>query len=499
MASLLQRMFQARVLILTVVAAGIGGCFQYGYNLTIINAPTEPLQAFANASWSARWGSPLGAFGTRLCWSLVVSLFPLGGLAGALLAGPLALKAGRKKSLLLNNAFVLLSAVLVVSSRAAKSIEMVFLGRFLAGVNAGVGLSVQPMYLGESAPRDLRGCVSLTCAIFTALGLVLGQVVGLREVLGSEGAWPFLLSSNAVPAVLQLALLPWAPESPRFLLIDRKDPKACLQALRRLRGPSGSLEAEVGELLAEEAALRGKAPPSALGLFRTRDTRWQLLSVVVLASAMQLCGNDSVFREAGIPRERIQYCIIGTGGCELLTALLCTLVIERVGRRVLVVGGYGLMSVWALVFTFALYFQESVEWMPYVSMGCIFAYILSFGIGPAGVTGVIPTEVFDQVSRPAAYMVAGSLLWGNLFLVGTAFPFLLDALGPFCYLPFLLVCLSAALFLGLFLPETQGKTFLEISAEFQKRNFRQGQAPLEVRTEEQEEEEEEEEERATAL
>ncbi|XP_042328106.1 LOW QUALITY PROTEIN: solute carrier family 2, facilitated glucose transporter member 11-like [Sceloporus undulatus] len=483
----MRRQVQGRVLILAICAAGIGGSFQYGYNLTIINAPTQPIQAFINQTWLERTGAPLAGPGVTLAWSLAVSLFPLGGLAGALLAGPLALRLGRKKSLLLNNAFVLLSAVMVVSSRAAKAFEMILLGRFLAGVNAGVGMSIQPMYLGESAPKDLRGSVALTSASFTALGLVAGQVVGLKEVLGAEEAWPLLLASNALPALIQLLLLPWAPESPRFLLIDRGDPDSCLAALRSLRG-GGDLAAEMKELLAEGAAVQGKTPPAPWDLFCDRSIRRQLLSIVVLSSAMQLCGNDSmysyasyIFRAAGIPEDKIQYWIIGTGTCELLTAVTCTLVIERSGRRALVVSGYSLMAVWAVIFMVALSLQDRLPWAPYLSMACIFAYILSFGIGPAGVTGIIPTEIFDQVSRPAAYVVSGSLLWTSLFLVGTAFPFIVEGLGHFCYLPFLAVCVCTALYVGLFLPETKGKTFLEISEEFRKCNFGGGpKCPLRI-------------------
>ncbi|MEE6526731.1 hypothetical protein FKM82_027525 [Ascaphus truei] len=72
-----------------------------------------------------------------LIWSVVVSVYPLGGFLGALLAGPMAIKLGRKKSLLFNNLFVLLSAILCGFSRFAQSFEMIVLGRILAGVNSG--------------------------------------------------------------------------------------------------------------------------------------------------------------------------------------------------------------------------------------------------------------------------------------------------------------------------------------------------------------------------
>ncbi|RMC06023.1 hypothetical protein DUI87_17568 [Hirundo rustica rustica] len=390
-----QALLQNKILILTICAAGIGGTFQYGYNISIINAPASYIQMFMNTTWLERMGVPLESNVILLLWSFTVSAYPLGGLAGAVAAGPMAIMLGRKMSLLLNNVFVIIAATLSGFSRMAKSFEMIMLSRFFTGVNAGVSMNIQPMYLAESAPKKLRGAVALTSASFTALGLVLGQVVGLRELLGGEESWPFLLASNVIPALIQLTALPWFPESPRYLLIDRGDKESCISALQKLRGTS-DLSAELEEMLAEQAAVKGQRAKNPWELFQNPALRWQVLSIVVLSSAMQLCGNDS------------------------------NMIIDYAGRRPLLLGGYIFMAGWAIVFMVALSQQTQISWMPYLSMACIFAYILSFGIGPAGVTGVLPTEVFDQMSRPAAYMICGSLLWFNLFLVGTAFPFIVS-------------------------------------------------------------------------
>uniref|UniRef100_A0A8C6R7U4 Major facilitator superfamily (MFS) profile domain-containing protein n=1 Tax=Nannospalax galili TaxID=1026970 RepID=A0A8C6R7U4_NANGA len=469
--------FPGKVLFLTICAAGIGGTFQFGYNLSIINAPTLYIQEFTNETWQARTGRALPDHLVLLVWSLIVSLYPLGGLFGALLAGPMAITLGRKKSLIVNNIFVLVAAVLFGFSCKASSFEMIMLGRLLMGVNAGVSMNIQPMYLGESAPKELRGAVAMTSAIFTALGIVMGQVVGLRELLGGPQAWPLLLASCLVPGVLQLVSLPLLPESPRYLLIDNGDTKACLAALQHFRG-TRDVTSEMEEIEKEQASCQGRRARRLWELFQDRTLRRQVISLVVLSSAMELCGNDSVyayassvFQEAGIPTEKVQYAIIGTGSCELFTAFISCVVIERVGRRVLLIVGYSLMTCWGTIFTVALSLQSSFPGMPYLAMSCIFAFILSFGIGPAGVTGILATELFDQTARPAAYMVCGILLWTILFLVGLSFPFLVKALSHFLYVPFLFVCVCGAIYAGLFLPETKGKTFLDITEELHRLNL----------------------------
>ncbi|XP_056221431.1 solute carrier family 2, facilitated glucose transporter member 11-like [Seriola aureovittata] len=482
----------ARILALTVCSAAIGGTFQYGYNISIINAPTSYIQGFINDTYMERWGTSLDIPQVTILWTVIVSAFSLGGLVGALLAGPMAVHFGRKNSLLLNNSFLFVGAVLVLTCRVAKSFEMIILARFLVGMNSGVSMNIQPMYFGESAPKHLRGAVAFSSAVFTAFGIFLGQVVGLTELLGTEPLWPYLLASNALPASIQLLTLPWFPESPRYLLIDRGDREACVRALGRLRGGEAPVS-EMEEMLQEQQqqqsiALSSGGAASAKtpwALFKDRDLLPQLRTVMAASSAMMLCGNDSfyfyasyIFLEAGIPPEKVQYVTIGTGASELTASILSNFLIERVGRRYLLVGGYSLMSCWTVVFTVALNLQSrGVAGMPYLSMACVFSYILSFGLGPAGVTGILPAEIFDQAARPAAYMVAGSLMWISLFLVGMLFPFIVNSLGDFCFLPFLAVCLVSALFLGLTLPETKDKTLAEITAEFHRKNETKNDRP----------------------
>uniref|UniRef100_A0A8C9WFF7 Solute carrier family 2, facilitated glucose transporter member 5 n=1 Tax=Scleropages formosus TaxID=113540 RepID=A0A8C9WFF7_SCLFO len=436
-------------LALTVCAAAVGGTLQYGYNICVcVCLSPQHICTFINDTWRERRGTRLEAYQVTLIWSFVVSVFSLGGLLGSLLAGPLAVRFGRKRSLLLNNVFLGLSSVLSVSSRTARSFEMIILARLLVGINAGVSMNVQPMYFGESAPKHLRGAAALSSAVFTAFGVLLGQVVGLRELLGGESWWPYLLASGVVPGVIQLLTLPWFPESPCYLLIDRGDKEACVKALRQLWGRD-DLGADMEQILQEQGRGGGARAKRPWELFGERSVRWQLLSVMAVSSAMQLCGNDaiyfyasSVFREAGISSDRVQYATIGTGACEFTAT---NLLIEHLGRRLLLIGGYVLMAL-------------RVSMRPSHS-------------SPAGVTGVLPTEIFNQTARPAAYTIAGSLMWINFFLVGMVFPFLVSELGELCFIPFCAVCLLCSLYVGFALPETKGKTLSEITHDFDRLNF----------------------------
>ncbi|XP_072921494.1 solute carrier family 2, facilitated glucose transporter member 11-like isoform X3 [Hemitrygon akajei] len=471
-------LLQMRGLLLTIFAACIGGTFQSGLNMTIINAPTTFIQMFINETWIERYGKPLESGVITLFWTIIITAFCVGGLVGALIAGPMAITCGRRDSLLLSNIFVLVGTLLMGLSKTAKSFEMILIGRFFTGISSGVGHNIIPMYLGESAPKKIRGIVALSYAPFTAAGLVIGQALGLSEVLGREETWPILLSASAVPALIQLAILPWCPESPRYLLIDREDKDMCMKALKQLRG-NANLTSEIDEMLEEQSVLEGENAKKIWDVFIDRSVRRQLMITMVLGSAVQLCGNDAqmyyyaayLFRAVGISDENVPYVTIGTGCCELVAALTSNLFVDRAGRRLLLMGGYGLMVISGIFFTISLALQDKISWMPYMSVISIFASIVSFGIGP-GVTGIIPMEIFDQTARPAAYMINGLLFWINFIIIGLTFPFIVEGLGSFCYVPFLSLSFFFVVFIGVFLPETKGKTFLEISKEFRKQNFR---------------------------
>lgn len=228
----------------------------------------------------------------------------------------------------------------------------------------------------------------------------------------------------------------------------------------------------------ESFALDGEKAKKPCQLFTDRAVRWQLITVIVMTMGQQLSGINAIyfyatyiFEQAGISAEQIPYVTLGTGACECLTALTCGLLIDYVGRRYLIIGGYLLMTLWSIVLTFSLTYQELYPWVPYVSMTSIFAFILSFGLGPGGVTNTLIAELFIQSSRPAAYMIGGTISWISFFTIGMLFPFIVNRLKQYCFLVCLLECSSVAAFLFLVIPETKNKSFLAIKNEFHKLNF----------------------------
>uniref|UniRef100_A0A8C5NIS0 Major facilitator superfamily (MFS) profile domain-containing protein n=1 Tax=Junco hyemalis TaxID=40217 RepID=A0A8C5NIS0_JUNHY len=462
-------------LLSVTLLVSFGSSMLYGYNLAVVNSPAEHIKAFYNATWSQRYGHGLGPAPLTLLYALTVSIFALGGLGGSLLVGLLVERYGRNGALSRSALLVLLAGGFMGFSRELGSPEMVIIGRSITGIHSGICLSVVPLYLGEIAPKNLRGFLGLMPSIFICLGIFSAQVLGLPELLGKDRFWPLFLSVVVVPASLQLLLLHCFPESPRYLLIERNDICGATKALQRFLG-SPEVQDVIKEMQEEQRSLSCVEMTSVWQLLRERSLRWQTLSVAVLNAGMQLSGIDAIwfytntiFKNAGIPASQTPYTTIGAGAIEVVAGLIGCFTIERVGRRPLIITGFCAMGVCSAGITISLLLQAALPWMRYVSVACVVGIIAGFCMGPAGVPFLMTAELFTQSHRPAAYIVGGSLNWLCNFTVGFIFPFLQMSAGAFCYLVFCGVCLLVALYVYLVIPETKNKTFMEISHIFATR------------------------------
>uniref|UniRef100_A0A3B1JXS6 Solute carrier family 2 member 9, like 1 n=1 Tax=Astyanax mexicanus TaxID=7994 RepID=A0A3B1JXS6_ASTMX len=438
MDNLLKQLVQGKAL-LFIIVLGLGGNFQVGCHNTLISSPSPFIKRFINSSWSQRYGEAPGENTVTFIWSAVVSIFALGGLLGSISVRWFSNQLGRKKAMIWNNAINVVALGTMVASKSANSFEMILLSRFFFGFTSGLGGSLHILYLGESSPKKIRGMVTLTVATFKAVGKMTGQIAGLSEILGREDWWNILLGVPAFFSIIQMVTLPFFPEAPRYLLIEKGNTEQCKKALQCLWGP-GDYKLEIEEMLVEQAAQKGERSKTLLELLRDQSVRWQLLTMFVLNAAIQF---------GGVP---------------------AGMLIDRVGRRVLLWGGFGSMSIIMALITLSLELKDYSFWVPYSTVGLIFLFVICFGGGPAGVIPSLSHEVFIQSYRSAAFVFIGILMWAGFFLLGFIFPFLLATMKSFSFALFSCVCFSASLYIYFILPETKGKTPLEISEDF--RNIR---------------------------
>lgn len=121
----------------------------------------------------------------------------------------------------MNNILMTIASVFLFAAKYAGSYEMLIVGRLVIGVNAGLNAGVALMYLSEIAPVALRGAVGTVYQLILTISILLSQILGMNNVLGNDAGWPYLFGLTLIPGILQLVTLPFCPESPKYLLLEK--------------------------------------------------------------------------------------------------------------------------------------------------------------------------------------------------------------------------------------------------------------------------------------
>ncbi|XP_077458757.1 solute carrier family 2, facilitated glucose transporter member 1 [Stigmatopora argus] len=454
------------------VGTAVIGSLQFGYNTGVINAPQEVIENFINATWQGRYQENIKDNTLKAIWSIAVAIFSVGGIFGSFSVGVFVNRFGRRNSMLMANVLALISAALMGFSKTASSFEMLIIGRFVVGYYSGLTTGFVPMYVGEVSPTSLRGALGTLHQLGIVVGILIAQVFGLEAIMGNGELWPLLLGFIFIPSVLQCILLPFCPESPRFLLINKNEENKAKTVLKKLRG-TNDVSADMQEMKEESRQMMREKKVTILELCRSPLYRQPLIVAIILQLSQQLSGinavfyySTSIFKEAGVAQP--VYATIGAGVVNTAFTVVSLFVVERAGRRSLHLIGLLGMAGSALLLTIAMALLEQIQWMSYLSIVAIFAFVAFFEIGPGPIPWFIVAELFSQGPRPSAMAVAGLSNWTANFIVGMGFQYLARACGPYVFVIFIVLLLFFFVFTYFKVPETRGRTFDEIASGFRQ-------------------------------
>ncbi|XP_043848008.1 LOW QUALITY PROTEIN: solute carrier family 2, facilitated glucose transporter member 2 [Dromiciops gliroides] len=495
--------------LLLAVFTAVLGSFQFGYNIGVINAPqeiivahyrallVEPLheELFYNStvvytpteqtttSYEENEVDPDPAVPiVTMYWSLSVSIFAVGGMISSFFGGSLGDKLGRIKGMLAANSLSLIGSLLMAIAKLGPSHILIIAGRFISGIYCGLVSGLVPMYVGEIAPVSLRGALGTLHQLAIVTGILVSQIIGLDFILGNDDMWPVLLGIVAAPAVLQCLLLFFCPESPKYLYINLGEENKAKMNLRRLRGGTDPTK-EITEMKKEKEEAAKEKKVSIIQLFTMATYRQPTTVALMLHLAQQFSGingifyySTSIFQTAGVGQPI--YATIGVGAVNtVFTFASVIFLVEKAGRRSLFLVGMVGMLVCAIAMTVGLVLLDQFSWMSYVSMIAIFLFVSFFEIGPGPIPWFMVAEFFSQGPRPAAMAIAAFCNWTCNFIVALSFPYIADLCGPYIFALFSGLLLGFTLYIFFKVPETKGKSYEEISAEFRKRRGGSSKGP----------------------
>ena len=401
----------------------------------------------------------------------------IGCLLGALTAGALSDRFGRKRLLI---AAAGLFAVTSVGNGLANSFDVFVFWRMLGGMAIGLASSLSPMYISEVAPASMRGRLVAINQLTIVVGVLSAQIINwtlVRDLpagatdayitaswFGREG-WRWMFALTSVPSLLFFAGMLAVPESPRWLVKMGFQDRARAVLVRIGGGTYADAELrDVRATLIHE--VKGRVQFSD---FLDPGLRRVLLLGVILAIFQQWCGinvifnyAEEIFRSAGYDISSVVQNIAWTGSVNLAFTFVALGLVDKAGRRpLMLVGAFGLAAVYGVL---GICYYNKVSGLPVLLL--VLAAIAVYAMSLAPVTWVVISEIFPNRIRGAAMSLAVAALWVGCFLLTYTFPLLNATLGPAgTFWLYAVICIVGGLYIFFKLPETRGRTLEEIESD----------------------------------
>lgn len=436
------------------LVAALGGLL-FGYDWVVIGGAKPFYEVYFHLNSEAQIG-----------WANSCAL--LGCFAGSLIAGPVADRFGRKKILTVSALLFLISSIF---TGWAHSFGAFVFWRISGGLAIGLASNISPMYIAEISPAQWRGRLVSLNQLAIVVGILAAQLANwqiaeripadlhgviLSTSWNAQFGWRWMFTAVAVPSALFLCSAPFIPESPRWLA-TRTSNQAAREVLRRIGGEHYAQ----AELTSIQKSLSAPHERSWHQLLSSPGCK--LLAIgMALAVLQQWSGINilfnyaqEVYRSAGYGVSDILFNIVITGSINLVFTVFAMFLVDRVGRRLLMIIGCIAIGLSHVAASMAYRSHAQGAWVLVLTLCAIACYAMSL----APVTWVLITEIFPNRMRASAVSASVAMLWIASFVLTYTFPLLNNSVGTSnVFLVYGGICLAGGLFVALAVNETKGQS-----------------------------------------
>ncbi|WP_353197142.1 sugar porter family MFS transporter [Parapedobacter defluvii] len=432
----------------TVIAwsfvVALGG-FLFGFDTAVISGAEKAVQQY--------WSLSAVEHGVTMAIAL------LGTVAGALMGAYPSDRFGRKRTLFAIAALYFFSAL---GTALAHDWYLFILFRFLGGIGVGVSSVTAPIYISEISPADKRGRLVGLFQFNVVLGILVSYLSNYLIGQGGESAWRWMLGVQAVPALLFYILIHFVPESPRWLLLYRNNRDEALRILKKVN-PIHHV-AELESILASAKAMGNGGASSSLF---SKKYRFPVFLAIVFAVFNQVSGINAiiyyaprVFEMAGLGAQSSLLSTVGIGLVNFTFTLIAINVIDKVGRRkLMLIGSVGLIA--ALAMVSHSFYAENPNGLAVTAY--LMIYIAFFAFSQGAVIWVFISEIFPTEVRAKGQTLGSLTHWVMAAIITFVFPMLSSSLGGgTTFLIFTGCMILQLLFVWKLMPETKGRSLEQI-------------------------------------
>lgn len=434
------------IVLRSAIVAALGGLL-FGFDTAVISGTTQALTEKFD----------LGTF--ALGFTVASAL--IGTIVGALTAGRPSDRYGRKNVLLVIGVLYLVSAV---GSAVVDNWYLFIFFRFIGGIGVGGASVTAPIYTAEIAPPRLRGRLVGLVQFNVVLGILLAYLSNycIANLVDDTTAWRWMFGVEAAPAVLFILLLFTVPESPRWLFLQGKKDLARknIALLTSSQAEAADVEHEIQEALESAGQEQEKVP------FFVPQYRRVILLAVAIAAFNQLSGINAImyyapdiFRMAGAGDDSAFLQSVAVGGMNLVATMIALTVIDKFGRRkLMLIGSIGYLISLGLIAT--LFFTQGDNFGAVTStlvLVSLLLFIAAHAFGQGAVIWVFISEIFPNRVRARGQALGSFTHWFGAAAISWTFPWIANGLGPAAAFALFFACMVVQLVWVLkVMPETKG-------------------------------------------
>jgi len=441
--------YNRRYTVLTALIVALGG-FLLGFDSAVISGAVPFIKSYFVLN------------DIQLGWS--VSCLILGAMVGNAFAGPVSDRIGRKSTLIITSVLFTISAI---TSALAFNFWFFILARILGGIGVGGAILIAPIYIAEIAPAEKRGKLVSFNQLNIVIGISAAYFSNYFLLETGQNNWRWMLGIEAIPALIYFAALFTVPPSPRWLYKQGMK----LQARIILEKVGGTDYAKTCMQEIQESFSREHSKSSFASLF-SKKYGFILFIGLTIAFFQQITGINAVmyyaptiFEQAGGETKAAFMQAVAVGLTNLIFTIIAVNLIDRLGRRTLLIVGAAGMSLALMIL--GISFNKPVEEVnTVVVLSSILLYVASFAVSFGPVMWALLSEIFPNIIRGIAISMVGFFNSLVSFSVTLVFPWELSQIGPsgtfFIYGGMALFSLLFALF---FVPETKGKSLEQLERD----------------------------------